>query len=286
MSELTDVASREAPRVEPARLAIPSGELRVYGADREELAGLGLCDPERWQGELPGRRVQAEGGRRVHRVTTPQGRLYLKHEVRNVPPLGRFLPRPWTSAAAANERATSRLAPLSVRTPRLLLAGERQVGSRRESFLVTAELAGRPLTAERTAGEPELVDALARFVRDLGDARVEAPDLYGKHLTFEPSLAPSLGLLNLDRVRASGRTADELLVRHLGGLVATLPGLDPRLLLERTGADDPTLLDRVEARLRRLVLRIQLQRLFEHRFRFFCLASCHQGRTQTGMGIG
>ena len=44
MSELTDVASREAPRVEPARLAIPSGELRVYGADREELAGLAIAE--------------------------------------------------------------------------------------------------------------------------------------------------------------------------------------------------------------------------------------------------
>jgi len=95
-----------------------------------------------------------------------------------------------------------------VRTPRILAARAKRVGSRFELALVVERVdRARDLFAALTLARPherhELVRAAARFVAELFDAGLDHRDLHPKNLLVEPGESPDdpprLWVLDLDR---------------------------------------------------------------------------------------
>jgi SAM-dependent methyltransferase len=245
------------------RVPITGGELRVRPEARERLERLGLLDPERWRtGTLPGRTVQATP--RATILALEDGALFAKHCRGSGAARGRLGRR---GAGETERLAAERLAAIGVRAPRFLLVGERRgaLGRVQESFLVSERLAGRPLT-ER-AVEARSKRALVELVRALAGHRIHAPDLFAKHVfVADDPAAPVLGLLDLERVEVTRLSAEALLVRHAGNLVATVPGLHAQALAQALEA--PMLATRIEERAELVRVRKRLPRDYGARHRY------------------
>lgn len=248
-------ATNATPEDVPISVPIADGELRVCSQRILEFDELGLIDPGAWrEGRLRGRVVHRRRERSVVQLESESGPLFAKHQrgkrtgewLRELVRVRRPL-----SSAGREARAARALRSIGIDAPRILLEGETRslAGIELESFLVSEELAGTSL--EELPLDAELARGLGRLALDLARARVSVPDLYAKHVHVSRDGGElRFGLLDLPRVEPHARrTPRELFVRHAGGLVATVPGLEPaRLVADSPWSAEPGLERRIEAR--------------------------------------
>ncbi len=240
-----------------SRCALPGGELRAATESLKELERLGLLDLERWRLEqLGGVTVNRKPDRWVRAVPGEGRALFAKY--RRGTRRGEWfeellharMPR---SASAREEQATRALEAIGLSTARVILSGEitTALGVERESFLVTEELVGfNPIDS---AAWSRISPALRALLRGLSERRVAVPDLYAKHLFLRevdgPETSPRFALVDLPRVETrSLRSAVELLVRHAGALVATIPGANASELALALPGGGASLERRIEER--------------------------------------
>jgi lipopolysaccharide core heptose(I) kinase len=139
----------------------------------------------------------------------------------------------WPVLGADNERAAiRRLGELGVATPRLAGFGQRGWNpARRESFLVTEELAGMlsledlcrdwPRQPPEPAFKRALIERVARIARVLHENGVNHRDFYICHFLYDPAsspTAPCLYLIDLHRAQLRPCTPERWRVKDLGAL--------------------------------------------------------------------